>query len=87
MLGQLSMAFAEVRQAFDRAERILEGRRLTPEAIREAAAACSRSAQPIDDIRSTADYRRQVVGALLTEGLFEIADHMKRLKKKRRRRR
>jgi len=69
------------------AEQILEGRRLTPEVIREAAEACSRSARPIDDIRSTADYRRQVVGALLTEGLFEIADHMKRLKKKRRRRR
>ena len=69
------------------AEQILEGRRLTPEVIRRAAEACSRSARPIDDIRSTADYRRQVVGALLTEGLFEIADHMKRLKKKRRRRR
>ena len=69
------------------AEQILEGHRLTPEVIREAAEACSRSARPIDDIRSTADYRRQVVGALLTEGLFEMADHMKRLKKKRRRRR
>ena len=69
------------------AEQILEGRRLTPEVVREAAEACSRSARPIDDIRSTADYRRQVVGALLTEGLFEMADHMKRLKKKRRRRR
>lgn len=69
------------------AEQLLEGRRLTSAVIREAAEACSRAVSPIDDIRSSADYRRQVVGALLTEGLFEIADHMKRLKKKRRRRR
>jgi CO/xanthine dehydrogenase FAD-binding subunit len=69
------------------AEQALEGRRLTSAVIREAAEACSRAVSPIDDIRSTADYRRQVVGALLCEGLLEIADHMKRLKQKRRRRR
>jgi CO/xanthine dehydrogenase FAD-binding subunit len=69
------------------AEQALEGRRLTTAVIREAAEACSRAVNPIDDIRSTAGYRRQVVGALLTEGLLEIADHMKRLKKRRRRRR
>jgi CO/xanthine dehydrogenase FAD-binding subunit len=65
-------------------EQVLEGRRLTPAVIREAAEACSRAANPIDDIRSTADYRRQVVGALLTEGLFEIADHMQLLEQRRR---
>jgi CO/xanthine dehydrogenase FAD-binding subunit len=66
------------------AERILEGCELTPALIREAAEACSRSVRPIDDIRSSADYRRQVVGALLCEGLFEIYDHLRRLKKRRR---
>ncbi len=69
------------------AEQALEGRRITSAVIREAAEACSRAVTPIDDIRSTAGYRRQVVGALLCEGLLEIADHMKRLKQRRRRRR
>lgn len=68
------------------AEQILEGCNLTPAVIRQAAEACCRAVRPIDDIRSTADYRRQVVGALLTEGLFEIYDHMRKLKKRRRRR-
>jgi CO/xanthine dehydrogenase FAD-binding subunit len=64
------------------AERVLEGRVLTPAVIREAAQACSRVVNPIDDIRSSAEYRRKAVGALLTEGLLEIRDHMQRLKKK-----
>lgn len=67
------------------AEEILEGRSLKPAVIRQAAEACCKAVRPIDDIRSTADYRRQVVGALLTEGLFEIYDHMRKLKKRRRR--
>jgi len=67
------------------AERILEGAKLTSAVIRQAAGACGEAVRPIDDIRSTADYRRQVVGALLCEGLFEIYDHMRKLKKRRRR--
>jgi xanthine dehydrogenase FAD-binding subunit len=67
------------------AERILEGCKLTPAVIHRAAEACCAAVRPIDDIRSTADYRRRVVGALLTEGLFEIYDHMRKLKKRRRR--
>ena len=67
------------------AERILEGCKLTPAVIRQAAEACSGAVRPIDDIRSTADYRRRVVGALLSAGLFEIYDHLRKLKKRRRR--
>jgi CO/xanthine dehydrogenase FAD-binding subunit len=66
-------------------EEILEGRGLTPSLIRRAAEACCKAVRPIDDIRSTADYRREVVGALLTEGLLEIYDHMRKLEKRRRR--
>jgi CO/xanthine dehydrogenase FAD-binding subunit len=65
------------------AERILDGKMLTPAVIRQAAGACRQAVRPIDDIRSTADYRREVVGALLTEGLLEIYDHMRKLKKRR----
>jgi len=67
------------------AERILEGGKLTPAVIRQAAQVCTEAVRPIDDIRSTADYRQRVVGALLCEGLFEIYDHMRKLKKRRRR--
>ncbi len=68
----------------------LEGRVLDESIIERAAAACSRAARPIDDIRSTAEYRRQVVGALLKIGLLEALDHMRRLRRRaklRRRRR
>jgi CO/xanthine dehydrogenase FAD-binding subunit len=67
------------------AQEALEDRLLSPGFIREAAAACVQAARPIDDIRSTAEYRRQVVGGLLTEGLLEILDHMRSLRKSRRR--
>lgn len=70
-----------------RAEQALEGRVLDAEAIRDAARACSRSVRAIDDIRSTADYRRRVAGALATEGLLEILGQMQKPGKKRRRRR
>ncbi len=73
-----------------RAETILEGKILKPSLIRDAAEACRQAAVPIDDIRSTAKYRKNVVGALLTEGLLEVFDHsqalMKRSKTKRTRR-
>ena len=68
------------------AEQVLEGRRIEPRLIDEAAAACSRAARPIDDIRSTAEYRKAVVGALLTDGLFRLGDKMKQRRRPRRRR-
>ncbi len=73
--------------AVPEAAAVLEGRRLEPGVIRAAAAACTAAANPIDDIRSTAGYRRRVVGALLTEGLLEARDHLLQLERRRRRRR
>ena len=70
------------------AERLLEDRRLEPELVRRAADACSAATSPITDIRSTADYRRRVAGALLAQGLFALSDEIEAwLKRKRRRRR
>ncbi|MBW1807888.1 MAG: xanthine dehydrogenase family protein subunit M [Deltaproteobacteria bacterium] len=68
------------------AARALEGQVLGAQVIRAAADCCCRAVRAIDDIRSTAKYRRHVVGALLTEGLLEIFDHMSKLKKRRKRR-
>jgi len=69
------------------AEQLLEGRAPEPGLVQQVALACSRQVRAIDDIRSSADYRRKVVGALLTHGLYEIMDHTSRIEQRRRRRR
>jgi xanthine dehydrogenase small subunit len=46
-------------------EAMLEGRRPTREVADAAAAALSSAIEPIDDVRSTADYRRLVAGRVL----------------------
>jgi len=51
------------------AESVLEGQRLTPEIGQAAREALIAEARPIDDIRSTADYRRAVAANLLDEFL------------------
>ena len=47
------------------AEDVLRGERVTDKAIEEAAKRASQEAQPITDVRSTADYRRQMIGVLV----------------------
>lgn len=54
------------------AEAALLGRPLTRETVLAARAALLGEAQPIDDIRSTAGYRRQVAVNLLEEFLLEV---------------
>jgi carbon-monoxide dehydrogenase medium subunit len=46
-------------------ERLLEGSRPTPEAADRAALALAGELSPIDDVRSTADYRRVVAARVL----------------------
>ncbi len=46
-------------------EKFLAGKKLTAEVINEAVELTRRSIRPIDDIRSTADYRRHVCGVLV----------------------
>lgn len=52
------------------AEKALHGQQLTSPVMRSAAQLVSAAALPIDDIRSTADYRRELVGGLLLRGLL-----------------
>jgi len=52
-------------------ERILLGSPLDDGRIREAAQAASRAVSPIDDVRATATYRRQVIGDLLEHFLTQ----------------
>jgi CO/xanthine dehydrogenase FAD-binding subunit len=54
-------------------ERVLAGKELTNETIKAARAALLDEAKPIDDIRSTSEYRRQVGANLLEEFLTGLA--------------
>jgi xanthine dehydrogenase iron-sulfur cluster and FAD-binding subunit A len=55
------------------AEAVLEGGPLTTEAIERASAAAQASVTPIDDLRGTADYRREAVGVLVARSLEALA--------------
>lgn len=54
----------------EQAEEELEGRRPTPEVVASAVAALRAAVSPIDDVRGSAWYRREVVGRLLEEALY-----------------
>ena len=50
-------------------ENLSRGRQLSPELIEEAAAAIQDEIHPIDDIRSTENYRRRVTSNLVRDFL------------------
>jgi len=52
-----------------KAEKTLIGRTLTPQAITEAAEAASRETRPISDLRSTAEYRKEMTRVLVRRAL------------------
>lgn len=54
-------------------EKALRGNRISKNTIEAAQAALLTEAKPIDDIRSTAEYRKQVGANLLKEFLLELA--------------
>lgn len=55
------------------AERALIGRRADDAAIREAAALVASAADPIDDLRGSADYKRAMAGVWAERALREVA--------------
>ena len=55
------------------AEKTIEGMQLNDENINAAAKAAISDSSPIDDFRASADYRLQMVGALVEKGLRHIA--------------
>ena len=56
-----------------RAEEVLRNRELSEELIREAAHVAGTEAKPIDDVRGSADYRRDAVVTLLRRLLASFA--------------
>jgi aerobic carbon-monoxide dehydrogenase medium subunit len=57
-----------------RAEAALQGQMLTDQVIEEASRLASEEARPIDDVRSTAEYRREMVRVLTRRGLRQALE-------------
>jgi xanthine dehydrogenase iron-sulfur cluster and FAD-binding subunit A len=70
-LGAASLAPFPTR--LHRTENAIHGQAITPAVIQSARRALTAEASPIDDIRSTADYRRHVGANLLEEFLVSLS--------------
>lgn len=73
-LGRVYIAYGSVAPVplrLKKTEDYLSGKKLDAEVIASAVAMCCAEVTPIDDIRSTADYRRYVCGVLLKRFLQE----------------
>ena len=57
-----------------RAEAALRGQSLTDQVVEEASRIASEEARPIDDVRSTAEYRREMVRVLTRRGLRQAME-------------
>jgi len=53
-------------------EQLLEGKRITPKLMADAAELGKNSISPVDDIRTTADYRRRIIGVYIRRALEEL---------------
>lgn len=60
-----------------KAEQLLTGQTLDDVRIDKAAAACAAEATPIDDIRGSADYRREVIRVMASRTLKQTAAELK----------
>ncbi|HET6204176.1 MAG TPA: xanthine dehydrogenase family protein subunit M [Planctomycetota bacterium] len=70
-IGAGSLAPTPIR--LPRTEALLRGRRLDPALADEAGLSVAAEVRPIDDVRSTAAYRRRAAGNILRRWLLELA--------------
>ena len=59
------------------AEQMLAGQRLTADVIDEAAKAAAAVAKPIDDVRASAEYRREMVAVIVGRALLRAMERAK----------
>jgi aerobic carbon-monoxide dehydrogenase medium subunit len=59
-----------------KAERILEGKRIKRELLREVSDLATGESKPISDIRGSAWYRKEVVKILVEQGIMETLDQI-----------
>jgi CO/xanthine dehydrogenase FAD-binding subunit len=74
-LGAVAPTILRAREA----ERLVAGREVTPDIAAEAGALAAAAAKPIDDVRSTAAYRRRATAAAVERALLALAtwdDHV-----------
>jgi CO/xanthine dehydrogenase FAD-binding subunit len=57
-----------------RAEAVLRGQTLTDQVVEDASRLAAEEARPIDDVRSTAEYRREMVRVLTRRGLSQAIE-------------
>jgi carbon-monoxide dehydrogenase medium subunit len=55
-------------------EALLEGQEIGEELLAEVAATAPQEIAPIDDVRSTAEYRRQVAGVLIARAIRQARE-------------
>ncbi len=56
------------------AEKALQGKRVTPDILAEAAEIAVSESSPIDDLRSTSEYRRRMVAVLVERAVAQAVD-------------
>ena len=69
-LGSVAPTMFRAREA----EAVLEGKEMTDELMRKAAAAAAGEARPINDVRSTAEYRKAVTEVLVARALHKAEE-------------
>lgn len=60
-----------------KAEEILKGKRLNDDLLEKASLTASNESSPIDDVRSSADYRRKMVRVLVARALRQAVEQIK----------
>jgi len=65
-------AVAPIPMRAKKAEEILRGKELDDDLIEDAAQLASKESEPIDDIRSSADYRREMVRVLTRRAIHQL---------------
>ena len=60
-----------------KSEAVFKGNEIKPEVIAAAASAAAEEAKPITDIRSTAEYRKEMVGILVRRAIEKALERAK----------